>query len=285
MIGQKNLLKLKASDPEGSEADKKSWLKSTIVLSKKVFVSLVQEDPKAEFRRQGVWMRCPHRSIKADPWRQQLASRKETKSPHQSRIGPGGLVLTFTCQVLDVDISRPPDHIGTDELPHQGGVIPGDPKRRRTESFADPGTKRANDDRVEKGRPASGTQRLQNGLVFGDLISSGGHQRVVTVLKGHREIDNHGLATLLSQAAGLPWSPYSTLMWRLRLLSRGKLLPPRVGFYATMRTPHPYTLSPKLRFWVLLDQTHENLFYLGLWLILTMIFYLLLILLDRRLQF
>ncbi|GFQ89706.1 uncharacterized protein TNCT_357881, partial [Trichonephila clavata] len=64
-----------------------------------------------------------------------------------------------------------------------------------------------------------------------------------------------------------PWSPYSTLMWRLRLLSRGKLLPPRVGFYATMRTPHPYTLSPKLRFWVLLDQTHENLFYLGLWLI------------------
>ncbi|GFQ99651.1 hypothetical protein TNCT_559411 [Trichonephila clavata] len=140
-------------------------------------------------------------------------------------LRPGGLVLTFTCQVLDVDISRPPDHIGTDELPHQGGVIPGDPQTKKNGIVRGiPGTKRANDDRVEKGRPASGTQRLQNGLVFGDLISSGGHQRVVTVLKGHREIDNHGLATLLSQAAGLPWSPYSTLMWRLRLLSRGKLL-------------------------------------------------------------
>ncbi|GFQ63835.1 hypothetical protein TNCT_482961 [Trichonephila clavata] len=64
---------------------------------------------------------------------------------------------------------------------------------------ADNGTKRANDDRVEKGGLASGTQRLQNGLVFGDLIISGGHQRVVAVLEGHRKIDNHGLATLLSQ--------------------------------------------------------------------------------------
>ncbi|GFQ99647.1 hypothetical protein TNCT_559391, partial [Trichonephila clavata] len=78
---------------------------------------------------------------------------------------PGGLVLTFTCQVLDVDISRPPDHIGTDELPHQGGVIPGDPQTKKNGIVRGiPGTKRANDDRVEKGRPASGTQRLQNGL-------------------------------------------------------------------------------------------------------------------------
>ncbi|GFQ89708.1 hypothetical protein TNCT_357891 [Trichonephila clavata] len=116
-------------------------------------------------------------------------------------LRPGGLVLTFTCQVLDVDISRPPDHIGTDELPHQGGVIPGDPQTKKNGIVRGiPGTKRANDDRVEKGRPASGTQRLQNGLVFGDLISSGGHQRVVTVLKGHREIDNHGklLASLVT---------------------------------------------------------------------------------------
>ncbi|GFQ99088.1 hypothetical protein TNCT_724471 [Trichonephila clavata] len=111
-----------------------------------------------------------------------------------SKAGPVDKIPSQN-RVLDVDISRPPDHIGTDELPHQVGVFPGDPQTKKNGIVRGiPGTKRANDDRVEKGRPASGTQRLQNGLVFGDLIISGGHQRVVTVLKGHRKIDSHGLA-------------------------------------------------------------------------------------------
>ncbi|GFV74004.1 hypothetical protein TNCV_904361 [Trichonephila clavipes] len=36
-------------------------------------------------------------------------------------------VLTFARQMLNVDISRPPDGIGADELPHQHGISPGDP--------------------------------------------------------------------------------------------------------------------------------------------------------------
>ncbi|GFV74000.1 hypothetical protein TNCV_904391 [Trichonephila clavipes] len=36
-------------------------------------------------------------------------------------------ILTFARQMLNVDISRPPDGIGADELPHQHGISPGDP--------------------------------------------------------------------------------------------------------------------------------------------------------------
>ncbi|GFV74012.1 hypothetical protein TNCV_904431 [Trichonephila clavipes] len=55
----------------------------------------------------------------------------ETQERQKDEARNGGSatrgVLTFARQMLNVDISRPPDGIGADELPHQHGISPGDP--------------------------------------------------------------------------------------------------------------------------------------------------------------